>query len=361
MIEFDFPYISPRAFGHVFRFLKDFSEKNDKDLCQRLEAAFEKFLKAEHVIGCHSGTMALVLSLLTLDIEEGDEIITNPLSHRAAISAIINSGAKPVFAKIKDSGYFDMVDLNNRIGRRTKAILCVHFNGFPEDIKTLLGLKKKYNVRIIEDASQALGTRIKTAGEWKYAGTLGDIGIYSFASSKIFTTVDGGMIATNDHAISEKIKKLASQGEYSGPDILLGYNCRLDSLRAALGLANIADLGDVIRMRKANWNTYKRKLSGLKWAKIIEPPLDTEINYSCMILYIRDEKITEKLAMAFKKIKYNMPEMKTFPNEYIKLTSLSGSISEIMRHFKKHLIFLPTHTHIGTEEIKKLITCFTKI
>lgn len=359
MIHYIEPYISQQAYRYIFYFLKNYEKKRTSRSCFLLENYFKKWLGVQHAFTCHSGTLGLCISLFALDIKESDEVITNPLTHISTISSVLNAKAKPILAKVKKNGFLDLKDVEKKINKNTRGIIAVHLNGFSEDMEALLRLKRKYNLYLIEDACQALGAKIKQNGEWKYLGTIGDIGIFSFGFEKTFTTFGGGMIVTNSDKLAYRIKRLINQGEYSTQEIILGYTCQLDPLRSSIGLANLEEIENQMIIRKKNWDAYKKALTKFNWLKIITSPKNAETNYSLMLVYIKNKSFTYKLIDYFKEVGYKMPETH-IPNNYVQFTEILPLVYQRMQYFRDHIIILPVHSNLRQENINSIIDCFQR-
>ena len=204
------------------------------------ENEMAKFCGTKYAVGVNSGTDALFLSLKALGINEGDEVITTPFTFIATAEIIANCGAKPVFVDI-DPKTFN-IDPNSvlkylstlRTKKRPKAIIPVHLFGQIADMDRIMRIARKYKLYVIEDAAQAIGAEYKG----KKAGSIGDVGCFSFFPSKNLAAYgDGGMVVTNNKKIADKIRLLRNHG--SSPkekylNLIVGTNSRLDALQAAI-------------------------------------------------------------------------------------------------------------------------------
>ena len=199
--------------------------------------AFEKkaaeYCTTEFAVGCASGSDALLLALMALDLKEGDEVITTPFTFFATGAAIARLGAKPRFVDIDPRTYnLDVQRLEAAITSRTRAILPVHLYGQCADMDSLLEIGSKHGIPIIEDAAQAIGAEHRG----RRAGSMGEMGCFSFYPTKnLGGAGDGGMVVTNNRKLSERLRKLRVHGgstEYQHDE--LGINSRLDALQAAV-------------------------------------------------------------------------------------------------------------------------------
>jgi len=176
----------------------------------QLEDEITAKLEARYAIGCASGTDALILSLMAVEIGPGDEVITTPFSFIATAGSIVQVGAKPVFVDIEAVSFnLDPQKIEAAITPKTRAIVPVHLFGLPADMNPILAIAKERKLLVIEDAAQAIGSRYKG----KYAGTLGDFGCFSFFPSKnLGAAGDGGIITTNDPALAERLRMIRMHG-----------------------------------------------------------------------------------------------------------------------------------------------------
>ncbi len=240
---------------------------------QEFEAAFAAYLGVTHAFAVTNGTAALHLAALALGLKHGDEVIVPSLTFVATASAMVYTGATPVFADI--AGLHDLTlspeDTASKISSKTRAIAVMHYGGFPADLGRLMALAKDRGLAVIEDAAHAPGAMWKR----RKVGTIGDVGCFSFYSNKNLPTGEGGMIVTNRDDLAEKIGALRSHaltaqtwerhqtGAASYDVTELGYNYRMDELRAALGLSQLAKLSRLNRQRHRVAGLYVDRLRDL--------------------------------------------------------------------------------------------------
>jgi dTDP-4-amino-4,6-dideoxygalactose transaminase len=221
-----------------------------------LEQELAEYCQARYAIGCASGSDALLLALMALDVKEGDEIITTAFSFFATVSAITRLGAKPVFVDIDPRTYnLDVSQIAAKIGERTKAIMPVHLYGQCADMKELLSISKQYGVPIVEDAAQAIGSE----EDGRRAGSIGEIGCFSFYPSKnLGAAGDGGLLTANDEEIAQKLHILRVHGaEKTYQHEYVGINSRLDSLQAAILRIKLRELDSWTEARQQNAAFYR--------------------------------------------------------------------------------------------------------
>ena len=239
------------------------------------EEAFASKVKTSYSVGCNSGTDALILALRSLNIGEGDEVITSSFSFFATAEAISSVGARPVFIDIDPENYLmDLSLIEKAITPRTKAILPVHLFGYPLDMDKLMDIAEKNNLKVVEDCAQAAGTYWRG----KPVGSFGDVGCFSFFPTKnLGGAGDGGAITTNDFNLVKRIRELAIHGmpkRYLHTQI--GYNSRLDELQAAILNVKLIRFNQWIKQRQAIANNYINKLSIVE---SIELPLNNLNNH----------------------------------------------------------------------------------
>jgi dTDP-4-amino-4,6-dideoxygalactose transaminase len=227
---------------------------------------FEKkvaaYINAAEAIGVASGTDALHLALKALGVSEGDEVITTPFTFFATAEAVLYTGATPVFVDIDPETFnIDTRLIEERITKRTKAILPVHLFGQPADMERILELAKKYNLKVVEDCAQSFGAEFKGIK----AGNFGDAGCFSFYPSKNLGAYgDGGLISLKDTDTAGEIRKLrnhGSKGSYIHEQV--GFNSRLDEIQAAILLVKLSRIGEYNAQRRRLAALYSEALAGI--------------------------------------------------------------------------------------------------
>ncbi len=246
---------------------------------KEFERKIAEYVGIKYAVAVNSGTSALHAVLAAYDIGAGDEVIIPAFTFIATANAPLFVGAKPVFAEIEDETYgLDPADVERKITSRTKAIVPIHYGGSPCHIEELKRIVRKHNLILIEDAAEALGAMVNG----KKVGSFGDSTILSFCAPKVITTGEGGMILTDSRDIYEKVKLICSHGRaetenyFSSTEqmdyVTLGYNFRMSTMTAALGVAQIDKIDEIIRMRRENANYLTEGLSKMEGIKIPEVP-----------------------------------------------------------------------------------------
>ena len=240
-----------------------------------LEVALAEYVGVEHAIACASGTDALLLSLKTLSLEPGDEVITTPFTFFATAGAIHNAGGRPVFVDIDPETFnLDVGQIESVITSRTRALVPVHLFGQMAPMEELLALATKHELAVIEDAAQAIGAKQQVGERRCLAGELGTTGAFSFFPSKnLGGWGDGGMIVTQDAELADRLRKLRMHGgakQYFHEEV--GTNSRLDTLQAAVLLAKLPRLAEWNAARRAHADVYSEAFAELD--AVVPPTTD---------------------------------------------------------------------------------------
>lgn len=226
----------------------------------KFEEGFAAFCGTRYAVSVSNGTVGLHLALKTLGIGAGDEVIVPDLTFVATANAVVTAGATPVMVDVRRDTYcIDPARIAAAITPRTRAIIPVHLYGHPADMLAIEALAAKHGLRVIEDAAEAHGAAI--AG--RRVGSFGDCGVFSFYGNKIITSGEGGMITTNDAELYDKARYLrdhAMSRETRYWHTEVGYNYRITNIQAALGLAQLEQIGDFIHQRDEMLGLYRKAL-----------------------------------------------------------------------------------------------------
>jgi dTDP-4-amino-4,6-dideoxygalactose transaminase len=241
---------------------------------EEFERAFGDFVDARHALAVANGTAALHIALLAVGIGPGDEVVLPSINFVAAANAIAHTGAEPVFCDVRgpDDLNLDPEDLEAALGKRTKAVVVLHYGGFPCDMAAVREIAGRRGLLVVEDAAHAPGATYR--GE--RCGSMGVVSCFSFFSNKNLPVGEGGMITTNDDGVAERVRLLRShgmttltwerhKGHAAGYDVVAqGFNYRLDELRAAMGHAQLLRLPAENAARARIAGRYREELDGVK-------------------------------------------------------------------------------------------------
>ena len=274
------------------------------------ETKVKNYMKTKCAAGVQSGTAGLHMSLQVLGIQRDEEVLVPTLTFIAAVNPTTYLGASPIFIDCDDSLCMDPIKLekfcseecdfkegvlvNKKTNKKIRALVIVHVFGNMADMEKIMDIAKKYNLRVLEDATEALGTYY-TEGRYKgkYAGTIGDIGVLSFNANKIITTGGGGMVVGDNEELVEKVRFLSSQAKKDTLYFIhdeIGYNYRMLNLQAALGTSQIDQLETFIETKIKNYKLYKEELEKIEGLEILPFVEGIRANYWFYSLKIDKEK-----------------------------------------------------------------------
>ena len=278
------PLSEPAIIGNEWEYIKECLDtgwvSSVGNYVNRFEEMVAGYVGCKYGIAVVNGTVALHLSLVACEVRSGDEVIVPSLTFVATANVVKYCGAEPVFIDCcHDTLCLDVEKLklflemeceqnddgftyNRTSGRRVKAIIPVHVFGHPVEMETLLELCKLYNIDVIEDATESLGSEYKD----QKTGSFGKLACLSFNGNKIITSGGGGMVVTNDGCLAEKVKHLSTQAktdsiEYDHDEI--GYNYRLTNIQAAMGVAQMEGLDKFVEIKRKNALRYQNLLSNI--------------------------------------------------------------------------------------------------
>ena len=241
--------------------------RNDCYKVREFESAFASYMKVPHALAVTSGTAALRVALAALDLQPGDEVITQSFTFVATAEAIIEARAVPVCCEIDSTLNMDPADLERRITPRTRAVIAVHMLGTPARLREITDICSRKNVVLIEDAAWGCGGSL----DGRALGTWGRMGTYSFDFAKTMTTGEGGMIVFRDKRDYERAAAWHDHGHENNPAVPRwedtrsgsGFNYRMNELQGAVGLAQLKKLDDVVRRQRTNRDALWRAIADL--------------------------------------------------------------------------------------------------
>lgn len=348
-IAINIPIVGKEEITSVTSILKNGVLTSASNLGGKHVQAFEKsaasFVHSKYVVAVNSGTAALQAALFALDVKKGDEVLIPSFTFVATANAVISTGAKPVFVDILNENYtIDPDDLEKKITKKTHAIIPVHLYGNVAIIERLSEISKKYNIPIIEDSAQSLGSTYKG----KHTGTFFEMGCYSMYPTKVMTAGEGGFVVTNNKNLRDKLLMIRNHGMVHGYDTrMFGLNLRLPEINAAIATVQMKKLPKFLKSRANNAKLLSKLISDLKVVLPIERKNENVNWYLYTISTDKRDKLLKKLnekgigAASY----YSTPIHKTpFYKLKIKLpiTDLASS----------NVISLPIHPNVTQKNIE---------
>ena len=269
---------------------------------EQFESLLSKYSKRKFCVTFNSGTSALHASLLSLGIKSNDEVIVPSFTFIATANSVLMVNAKPKFLDIEKTTLgLDPKLLESQINSKTKAVMPIHYAGLPCQIDEIQKITKKHKLALIEDAAESFGAKINN----KKIGSFGDLSILSFAGNKVLTTGEGGAVLTDSKILYEKLKLIRSHGRKdlsnyflssdSPKYVSLGYNWRMSSITAALGISQLKKLNMLISMRQKNAQSYYEKLHKIKEIQCPVPPSNSTHVYQLYSILLPNHKIQKNL------------------------------------------------------------------
>ena len=274
------------------------------------EDKVKKYMKTKYAAGVQSGTAGLHLSLQVLGAQRDEEVIVPTLTFIAAVNPVTYLGANPIFIDCDDSlcmdpiklekfcseecDFIDGILVNKKTKRKIKVLVIVHVFGNMADMEKIIDIAKKYNLKVLEDATEALGTYY-TEGRYKgkFAGTIGDLGVLSFNANTIITTGGGGVVVGDNYDLVEKVRFLSSQAKKDPLYFIhdeIGYNYRMLNLQAALGTSQIDELESFIETKTKNYYLYKEAINKIEGLQLLTFRKGIRPNYWFYSLIVDEEK-----------------------------------------------------------------------
>ena len=322
------------------------------------ENRFAELIGTRHAIGVNSGTDAIKLSLKALGIVHGDEVITAANTFVATVGAIMELGAIPVFVDCNDTFCMETSKIEAAISEKTKAIVPVHFTGYMTDMRKVLPIAIKHNLRIVEDACQSILGAIDN----KNAGTWGNAGAFSLHPLKNLNVwSDGGVIVTDDDVLADQLRLQRNHGLYDRDTVtVMGCNSRLDTIQAIVGNWLIPHTTSIADQRIKNAKYYDEGLSKIPQIRIPPRPTDLKIVYHLYIVFAkeRDALLEYCLAEGIEaKVHYPVPIYRQPALGH--LGHKFGDFPVTDEH-TKYIISFPCDQHLSKEEMDFVINTVTK-
>ncbi len=329
------------------------------------ETAIKNYVGAQYCACLNSGTSALHSLLLAYGLGKNDEMIIPSFSFISTANSVLFVGGQPKFADIEDETYgLDPADVINKITTKTKAVIPVDYGGMSCKISEIKQITKNHNLLLIEDAAESLGSRV----DGKKVGSFSDSAMFSFCGNKVLTTGEGGAIITESKDIYERVKLIRSHGRldkisyFNNPNesqyLDLGYNWRMSSITAALGISQLKKLDKIIKMRQENARYLSSRLSKHAQINIPKPPKNYEHIYQMFTIRLNKSDLREKLQnflsekRIFSKVYFAPIHLTEFYRN--KFGTCNGSLP-MTEKISKQVLTLPLYPNMTNEEKNYLV------
>jgi len=330
---------------------------------EAFERAFAAYVGRKHGIAVTNGTAALHIALMAHGLKAAHDVIVPPLTFFASASTVLLTGARPVFADVDRATYnLDPAKLKDLITRRTAAIMPVHLYGQTAEMDPIREIAEAHDLAVIEDACQAHGAQY----HGKKAGNLGDTACFSFYPTKNMTTGEGGMILTDDEEIARKARLLRDHGQTAKYEhAILGYNCRMTELAAAIGLVQLKKLDGWVARRRANAHALTKGLDGIEG---LVPP--AEGNWMVHAFYQYVVRADPKFPMARDEIVQTLVEdgigcRPSYPSALYKQKALRDlkvrGRCPVAESVVPRLFEIPVHPGLGPGDVERIVEAVDRL
>ncbi len=342
----------------VLRVMESSQFINGPDV-RALAQEMSNYLGVRHAIPCASGTDALQLALMALNIGPGDEVITTPFTFVATAETIGLLGARPVYVDVDEKTYnMDPTRIEAAITERTKAIIPVHLYGQPADMEAILQIARKHHIPVIEDAAQAVGARYNN----RYVCTFGEMACISFFPSKNLGAYgDAGMVVTNKDELAEKVRMIANHGSrVRYRHEVLGVNSRLDSIQAAILRVKLPYLNEWNEQRRKHAEYYNR---GFRELGVITPyvaPYAEHIYHQYTLRVPRRDELQQFLKEKGIPSAVHYPVPLHLQEAFRKVSGYGEGDFPVAEQLAREVISLPMHPDLTREEQDYIVETITE-
>ena len=319
-ISFAGPWISRKEMDYVTEAVQEGWYENYDMHTKKLEKAFSDYIGVKYALATHCCTQALHLAVAALGLKEGDEVIVPDFSWIATAYAVAYTGAKCVFVDIDpDTWTIDPRCIEKALTDKTRAIMLVHTFGHPAEMDEILRIAKEHDLFVIEDAAPAIGAEYKGTK----TGNFGNVACFSFQGAKLTASGEGGILVTDDESLYEKALLLASMGRTDSQAVfwsdLLGYQYTISNLNAALALAQVERVDELLGKKRQIFDWYCSRLDDVPGIKLIKEKAGCKSNYCYPSLLLGDsvriprDEVLQKLKALNIHCRPGFPRMSRFP------------------------------------------------
>jgi perosamine synthetase len=363
------PWITEKEIQYVNDAVSNAWYGNANMYHERFEKAFADYVGTRYAIALPTCTSALHLSLLALGIKDGDEVIVPDATWIATSAPISYVGATPLFADIDPITWCISADsFQACITPRTKAVIPVDLYGGMPDMDAIRRIARAHNIAIIEDAAEALGSEYKG----KRAGGFGDTGVFSFHGSKTVTTGEGGMLVTDREDLYKRIQVLRDHGRQPGDRMFwnteVAYKYKMSSMQAALGLAQLERIGELIARKREQFDWYQQELAGVDGVTLNAEPVGTR-NTFWMVTIVLDPKLGLNKTQFMERLsQYGMDSRPFFhplssipAYEDSEQAHLARERNQVVYRISPYAINLPSALSLDRNDIQSVCTAIKEI
>ncbi len=319
----------------------------------QFEEKFAEYVRVPHATSVCNGTVAIHLALTTLDLKPGDEVIVPTLTYIASVNAIVQAGAIPIFVdSLPDTWQMDPEDVRRKLNTRTRAIMAVHLYGHPCDMPALVDLCIEHDLLLIEDCAEAFGSYY----QGQHVGTFGDIATFSFYGNKTLTTGEGGMLIMKSAKLHSHATHLKNQGVSKSHEYwhdILGYNYRMTNICAAIGLAQIEKMSEILEKKRQIAQWYQLGLEALPLHLHQEIGEVTHSYWMCSLM-LDDAKHREPLREHLKKAQIETRPV-FYPAHLLPMYAHSAELHPIAESLGARGINLPSWPGLTQEKVETIV------
>ena len=329
----------------------------------RFEDEISKFSNGYEVAVLSSGTAAIHLSLILLGIKKNDIVLCSSFTFSASVNPVIYQGATPVLIDSENETWnMDPFLLENAItdyikmGKKPKAIILVHLYGYPAKLDQVLEISNKYNIPIIEDAAEAIGSKYKG----QPLGTFGEIGVFSFNGNKIITTSSGGAIISKNKQFIKKAKFLATQARDNSPHYEhseIGYNYRMSNVCAAIGIGQIEVLESRVEKRRFIYNYYKENLNSIPFVSFVDDMDGYFSNRWLTTILISEKSVINREDIRLKLLEHNIESRPLWKPMHMQpvFSSYKSYINGVSEYLFKRGLCLPSGSIMEEKDLNRVV------
>ena len=330
---------------------------------RQLEADLKAYLGADNVMLYTNGHLALEQIIAAMDFPAGGEVITTPFTFVSTTHAIVRNGLTPVFCDVNDVDYtMDVTKIESLITERTCAIVPVHVYGNICDVEAIDAIAKKHNLKVIYDAAHAFGAAYKGV----QSANFGDASMFSFHATKVYNTIEGGMVSFKDATLYEKLNEMKGFGLHGQEEcVYVGSNAKMSEFQAAMGICNLRHLDGEIAKREQAVLRYRERLSGVEGIKLCPVQQDVQSNYAYFpavfmgYKHTRDELFAALAAEGIVARKYFYPLTNAFacyrdlPTAGVEKTPVAAALAD-------GVLCLPLYADLSVEDVDRICDIILK-